>query len=259
MNLGTPITAKINIIRYNIQDILNALNMERLTLPEYEVTEGNTPQVIAKKVRKEWKLEMPVIDNLIAVLESKGIAVASFDFNTERVDSRCVLTKTKYPIIILNSSLLGDRQRFSITYQLGHLIMHTATKVSWERDIKHEANLFAAEFLMPEEEIRKDFENGVTLPILGDLKTKWKASMISLLYRADDLGLLTPNQKRYLIQQFNEQQIRRHEPVELDVPVEKITTIKNWINEVKKQQQLNDNEMASLLHLKTEEYMELYS
>ena len=257
-SLLTPLNAKINIIRFSIQNILKTLNIESVELPKYEVTGKDTPQVIAQKVRKEWRLKQPVLDSIIDVLESKGIAVASFDFGTERVDSRCVLTDTKYPIIIFNSSLLGDRQRFSITYQLGHLIMHTATQVSWERDVAHESNLFAAEFLMPEEDIRKDFENGVTLSLLGELKLKWKASMISLLYRADDLGILTPNQKRYLIQQFNEQRMRRREPVELDVPVETTTIIKKWMNEVKKQQELNDYEMASLLHLKIEEYIELY-
>ncbi|MBL0267161.1 MAG: hypothetical protein IPP99_00340 [Chitinophagaceae bacterium] len=56
--------------------------------------------------------------------------------------------------------------------------------------------------------------------MLGELKRKWKVSMIALLYRADDLGLLTPNQKRYLVQQFNQQNIRRREPQELDIPKE---------------------------------------
>ncbi len=257
-SLLTPINAKVNIIRFNIQNVLKKIKIKPINIPKYEVTDKNTPQIIAQKVRKEWKLEKPIIESLITVLEDKGIAVASFDFGTERVDSRCVLTETKYPIIIFNSSLLGDRQRFSITYQLGHLIMHTATKVSWERDVTHESNLFAAEFLMPEANIRKDFENGITLPLLGDLKLKWKASMISLLYRADDLGILTPNQKRYLLQQFNEQKMRRREPVELDLPIEKTTIIKNWLSEVKKQERLDESEIATLLHLNVEEFIELY-
>ena len=42
--------------------------------------------------------------------------------------------------------------------------------------------------------------------------------MIALLYRADDLGFVTANQKRYLLQQFNKLKIRRREPQELDVP-----------------------------------------
>ncbi len=255
----TPISAKVNIIRFHVQYLIKALNISNPELPLFEVTEKTTPQVIAQKVRKTWKIETPVIDDTVKLIEGKGIAVANFDFGTERVDSRCVLTETKYPLIILNKTLLGDRQRFSLAFQLGHLLMHTATNVDWERDIAHEANLFAAEFLMPEKDIRKDFENGITITLLAHLKGKWKASMISLLYRADDLGFLTPNQKKYLIQQFNEQKLRRREPVELDVPVEKPELIRKWIGEVKAKQKLDTKQMAAQLNLSTNEFIELYS
>ena len=186
--LLTPINAKVNIVKFNIQYLLKELNIPNPVLPIHEVSEGNSPSVIAQKVRKAWKMNIAVLGNITALFEEKGIAVTSFDFGTERVDSRCIITETKYPVIILNNTLLGDKQRFSLAYQLGHLIMHTFYDMGWDRDIVHEANLFASEFLMPEKDIRKDFENGLTFPMLGELKKKWKVSMISLLYRADDLG-----------------------------------------------------------------------
>ena len=185
--------------------------------------------------------------------------VTSFNFGSERVDSRCVLTDDKFPIIFYNSSLLGDRQRYSLAYQLGHLIMHTFNKVDWDKDVSHEANLFAAEFLMPEQDIRSDFENGVSIPLLGELKRKWKVSMISLLYRADDLGYITDNQKRYLLQLFNTQKIRRREPVELDVPIETPTMLKTWVKDFKNQEGLGVPGVASLLHLSPNEFIELYN
>jgi Zn-dependent peptidase ImmA (M78 family) len=90
--------------------------------------------------------------------------------------------------------------------------MHMFANLTAERDITHEANLVAAEFLMPEDDIRQDFAEPITLPRLAELKKKWKASMISLLYRADDLGFITANQKKYLVQQFNNQNIRSASP-----------------------------------------------
>ncbi len=257
-SLLTPINAKANIARFNIQFLLDNLNSEKPDLPFIEVSEKDTPIVIAQKVRRIWKLDKPVIENVTSLLESKGILVTSFDFATERVDSRCVLTMTKHPIIIFNQTLLGDRQRFSLAYQLGHLLMHTAFKLSFDQDIAHEANLFAAEFLMPEKDIRKDFDNGITLPLLAELKHKWKASMISLLYRADDLGYLTPNQKRYLVQQFNEQKLRRREPIELDIPIEKPHLVRKLISDIKAKRKLDTKEIASLFHLNTDEFIELY-
>ena len=200
-----------------------------------------------------------VINNLTRTIEDHGIVISSFDFGTERVDSRSILTDDKLPIIFFNKKLLGDRQRFTLAYELGQLIMHTFNSVSPERDISHEANAFAAEFLMPAKYIKEDFKNGITIPILGELKRKWKVSMIALLYRADDLGLVTPNQKRYLIQQFNQLKMRRREPIELDIPPEEPRLIKKWIAEYRSKMKIGVVEMAALLCLNVDEFLELYS
>ena len=83
--------------------------------------------------------------------------------------------------------------------------------------------------------------------------------MIALLYRADHLGLITPNQKRYLIQQFNQLKLKRREPMELDIPKEQRTLIKRWIAEYRTKTKLGTVEMASLFLLNIDEFMELYS
>lgn len=257
--LLTPINAKVNIIRLHIQQITRELKIPTPIIPSLEITESQTPAIVAIQLRKLWKIETPIIENVTELLENKGIAINNFNFGTERVDSRCVLTDDKYPIIFSNDSLLGDRQRFSLVFQLGHLIMHTFNTVDWNRDISHEANLFAAEFLMPEKDIRKDFEEGITVSLLGELKRKWKVSMISLLYRADDLGFITENQKKYIIQQFNELKIRRREPVELDISIEKPAIIRSWLRDIKSNQKIDTKEIASFLHLSTDEFIELYN
>ena len=82
--------------------------------------------------------------------------------------------------------------------------------------------------------------------------------MISILYRADDLGLLTPNQKRYLIQQFNEQKIRRREPMELDVPVENPSLLKNLISYYMKEYEISIKEMAAIFAIPLEDYLDYY-
>lgn len=123
----------------------------------------------------------------------------AFDFGTERVDSRIVLTHSGYPIIVYNKSLLGDRQRFTLAYELGHLVLHSSLSDFGDRDIDHEANLFAAEFLMPANDIRPDFKDGLTIQKLADLKKKWKVSMQALLYRAHDLEGYILQSKNVLI------------------------------------------------------------
>ncbi|MBS1629350.1 MAG: ImmA/IrrE family metallo-endopeptidase [Bacteroidetes bacterium] len=255
----TPINAQVNIIRQNVQFLTRAVNVPLPKLPAVDVSDAVTPQLAAKQVRKSWKIKGAVIDNLIQLLEEHGIAISAFDFNTARVDSRSILTEDNYPIIVYNRNHLGDRQRFTLAHELGHLVMHTFTNLKAEQDITHEANLFAAELLMPETEIRKDLKEALTIPRLAELKRKWKVSMISILYRADDLGYLTPNQKHYLIRQFNNLNIRRREPVELDVAIEQPKLIRRWIAEYKALRKLNTAQVAAALNLNTDEFVQVYS
>jgi Zn-dependent peptidase ImmA (M78 family) len=137
--------------------------------------------------------------------------------------------------------------------------MHPFAEVSAKRDVVHEASCFAAAFLMPKKEIREDFRNGISISLLADLKKKWKVSMISLLYRADDLGFLTPNQKRYLLQQFNQMNIRRREPLELDIKPEQPKLMQRWIANYRSKTKLSTQEMAALLCVHIDEFLELYS
>lgn len=256
----TPINAQINIIRQHVQFLTRELKQPLPKLLTVEVMDATTPQAVANRVRKAWKLKEPVIDNLTQAIEAQGIAISTFDFNTARVDSRSILTEDKYPLIVHNRNHLGDRQRFSLAHELGHLVMHTFVSLAADRDITHEANLFAAELLMPEAAIRKDFnEQPITINRLAELKKKWKVSMISLLYRADDLGYFTPSQKNYLVKQFNNLNIRRREPVELDIAVEQPKLIRRWIADYKAAKKLNTAQVAAALKLSVSEFVEVYS
>jgi Zn-dependent peptidase ImmA (M78 family) len=252
------ITAQINIMRRHVQLIAAAQQLPVPALPVYEITDTNNPEKIAALLRRKWQVPAGPLHNLTALLEAQGIIVCHFDFGTERVDSLSLLTDDQRPIIFMNRRLQGDRQRFTLAYELGHFIMHCFCNVPHQRDVTHEANAFAAAFLLPAKELLPLFAPGITLPLLGELKRHWQQSMIALLYRADDLGLLTPNQKRYLMQQFNQQQIRRREPPELDVPPEQPQLLRRLFTDFCAQQRLTQSALATLLGLYVGELQLLY-
>lgn len=254
-----PIEGQINIYRLNIESLLKALKLPSPKIPILDLKEFGNPIEAAKQLRKIWKMPKGPVTDLIGLVEEKGIIALSFDFGTERVDSRTILTHGGYPLLILNKANLGDRQRFSLAFELGHLVMHQFTLPELKRDIDHEANLFAASFLMPEEEIRKDMVGDISVPKLAELKPKWKVSMQALLFRADDLGLITVNQKKYLLQQFNTLKIRRREPPELDVPREKPLLLRNLIFKYREEQNMSVEEMAAFFHLTHEEFLLKYT
>jgi len=256
--LIAPVNAYANITKKHIEFLKTGLEIDGPKLLTFRVTEEQTPADIAIKVRKLWSLPEGPIENLTELLEKQGIAIMKLDFGTERIDSRSISTDDNHPIICINNALLGDRLRFTLAYELAQLVMHRFDDLPLDRDISHEANAFASEFLMPKKDILKDFPHSITIPLLAQLKKKWKVSMIALLYRADDLGLLTPNQKRYLLQQFNQLQIRRREPLELDIPVEQPRLIKQWIADYQAKTGLGMVHMSALLCLNVDEFMELY-
>lgn len=254
----SQIEANINIARLNFEQLLSAIKFESTKLPILDVNKYGTPQECAKQLRKLWKIERGAIENLSEILEDHNILLLSMNFDTERVDGRCVMVLDSLPLIVTNKNLLGDRLRFTLAYELGHLLMHLYTSPAYDRDLSHEANLFAAELLMPERDIKGDLQD-LSLPKLGDLKRKWKVSMQSLVYRAADLELLSDNQKRYLLQQFNNQNIRRREPKELDVPIEQYRLVRDLLTNYRTKQKLSVAKMASFLHLEQNDFLERYN
>lgn len=259
--LLSPIEANINLYRLNIETLVEKMKLPLANVPVLDIKEYGSPQEAAKQLRKTWKIPKGPVENLLQIVEQHGIFVISFDFGTERVDSRTIMTKDKHPVIVLNKTLFGDRQRFSLAYELGHIFMHAFTMASFDttRDIGHEANLFAAEFLMPENDIKKDFEGTIDIAKLAELKRKWKVSMQSLLYTATDLGFLSNNQKRYLLEIFHSQKIIRREPVELDIQKEKPLLMRNLITQYKSAHRLSVKDLAEMFCLELEEFIERYS
>lgn len=256
--LLTPIDAQINVYGMHVDYLAEKLNLEPVKLPALDVAKMGSPEKCAKQLRKLWNVKEGVVNNLTKIIEGNGIIVYSFNFGTERVDSRSIITKTGQPVIYTNSTLLGDRLRFTLAFELGHLIMHLNAMPDLDRDVNHEANLFASELLMPEKEIKPDFSEQLSLGLLGELKRKWKVSMQTLLFRAEDLGVITYNHKRYLIGQFNKLKIRRREPQTLDIPKEEPHLLDSLLDKYKRKYKMEDEKLASELHLHHKDFVELY-
>lgn len=259
MRLLMQIDANINLYQLNIRDLFQAMHISAPELPLLPLSETQTPNQSATKLRKIWKLPKGAVSNLTEILESHGIITVPVDLETDRVDGRSVLMDDKFPIIFYNKNLLGDRLRFTLAYELGHLVMHTRTQLKRVEDLSHEANMFAAEFLMPATDIEKDFNEDVDIDLLAALKAKWKVSMHALLYRANDLNIITDNQKRYVISKFNALNIRRREPKELDVPIEKGKLLRDRITQYRTKQKMSTKQMAAFFHLQDTEFLYRYN
>ncbi len=155
--------------------------------------------------------------------------------------------------MFVNRESPRDRLRFSLAHELGHMVMHTLPSPN----IEDEADRFAAEFLMPERDIRSDLHD-LTLPRLVLLKRYWRVSMAAILKRAEDIGTITANQARYLWQQMGRAGYRTREPVELDVDGEQPALLQELVRIHQRELGYSRKDMHYLLALNDEELDAIY-
>ena len=225
---------KIEIFR-EIHDYLEEyVDFPKLNLPKiaYE-DDGIDPidndqiEQYAQTLRFYWELGNKPIDNLINIVQKNGIMVSKMQLRMSKLDAFSVWFDNK-PFIFLSSDKdTNARIRFDLAHELGHLLMH-ADYYS-EEDMKdsaicdkleNEADRFAGAFLLPKDSFSKDVFS-TSIDHFVQLKAKWKASIGSMIYRCDTLGLLSSNQIKYLKDQMTTRVYWRREPLDKEMPVEK--------------------------------------
>lgn len=106
----------------------------------------------------------------------------------------------------------GDRDRFTLAHELGHLVLHSFRQ---SEDPELEADLFAGAFLLPEQPMRDTLPGDATLKALARMKAVWGVSIQAMLMRANTLELLSPEREATLWKQLSARGWRRDEPVEV--------------------------------------------
>lgn len=148
--------------------------------------------------------------SVIDCIESAGGIVFDCEFRSRKVDgiSKWPQDDNVPPVFLINGDIPGDCQRFTLSHEIGHIVLHHRPC----EDAESEADAFASEFLMPEEEIEGGLE-GLTLTGAAELKPLWSVSIAALVRRAFDLGKITERKFRYLNMQISSLGYRECEPL----------------------------------------------
>ncbi len=156
------------------------------------------------------------IENLIRRIEHAGVIVLALPHARDPVDafSAWVGVHQEIPCIATLSGAPGDRQRFSVAHELGHLVLHRAMR-GGATLMEDEANRFASEFLTPRVAMETEISRPVTLTSLQELKKRWRVSMRSLVNRAYEVEVVTARQRSYLFKKLNAAFGGRGEPTQL--------------------------------------------
>lgn len=248
------IDALTNIIRLHIKSLLKSVEGLDTRIPYYDIDEYCDPNQIAGMVRQAWCIPRGPVDSVTKYLEKAGIIVVHCDFETRLIDGITMNCGDRLPpVIFVNKEITGDRLRFTLAHELGHIIMHKFPSEKMEE----EANMFASEYLMPASDIKPNLAY-LTLHKLADLKLHWKVSMAALVYRATALGMITPRQSQYLFMQLSKAGYKTREPVELDVPKEVPVLLRKIIDVHVNDLNYSVEEIAKILHVEESELYDYY-
>ena len=141
----------------------------------------------------------------------------------------------------------GDRQRFTLSHELGHLVL--SHKLDKSLDDEKAANRFAGAFLVPASEAIKELgesRSWLEPAELCILKHAYGLSMRGWIYRASDLNILNQYAARNMWEYFHRNQWVKVEPGE-PLPPEKPKLFKQLVFHALGEELIGESKAAELL------------
>ena len=209
------------LVGYIIDQMADSVEFPPFALNALDLEDGYTPELAAKYVRKRMGVREGAVKDICATLERFGIIIVEQVYDTDEFDGVSFFTDKGFPVIVINQAFSNDRKRFTLAHELGHIIMHIPDHIAIPnyRNVEKEAHQFAAEFLMPEAEIRGALY-GLKPSHLMPLKQYWLTSMASIVRRANDLECIDANRYKLLNTELSRRGYKKKEPgnVCIDTP-----------------------------------------
>jgi Zn-dependent peptidase ImmA (M78 family)/transcriptional regulator with XRE-family HTH domain len=196
-----------------------------VSLPARPIHSLEQVEEVALELRKNWSLGLDPIENLTQLLEDQGVKVGSVS-GFEHFDA-CTFMADGVPVIVTKAELPGDRQRFNLGHELGHLSLLVEVGL----DAEAACHRFVGAFLAPESAVRFELGSRRTTLDMNELyllKQKYGLSMQAWIFRAKDLGIISENAAARLFKHFRVNGWQRHEPGEA-LPTERPVRMERMI------------------------------
>lgn len=181
---------------------LPPVSLPEIDLPDDDVADDTIVEA-ALLTRQAWGIEPGPIPSVVQALEAHGIIAMRLPPGTDTAVDAFSTFAGRRPLVFL-SPVKDDkaRSRFDAAHELGHVLLHPDTEPG-SKLVEHQAHRFAAEFLMPHDEIVNDLPRRIDWPVFHDLKRHWGVSLRALVYRAHSLGRLSEASYRRANQQLS--------------------------------------------------------
>jgi Zn-dependent peptidase ImmA (M78 family) len=159
----------------------------------YVVKDLKDVELAAHKLRDDWKLGNDPIPNFSEFLEDRGIKTIYFILPASVAGVTCFVNREglrKVPVIVINEDITGERQRFTLAHELGHLVLDNQSKIENENI----CNYFAGAFLMPDRILWATLgkhRSSISVGELISLKTFFGVSIQAIVFRCKNLGIIS--------------------------------------------------------------------
>lgn len=214
---------------------------------------------IADEVRSFWKLGLNPIPDVIDVFESNGIRVFDIDENVDNnFDGLATSIEGKH-IIVISKGWPGDRQRFTLAHELGHIVLANRLNKSIEMDDEKAANRFAGAFLLPKYAIKEELgetRNFIEIQELSLLKQEYGISMQGAFIRAYQTNIIEQKQYSILWRMFKSKGWLEKEPGK-QLPSEKSHMFNQLVFHALAENFIGESKAAELLDMSISEFYKI--
>lgn len=245
--------------RFELESFFPKLPIKPFELPKKlkaEINDLNEIDEIANQLRKSWKIGLSPIADLVDLLESNGIRVFIIE---DSIDNKFdgLATKIKeQPIIVISSDWPGDRQRFTLAHELGHLVLHNRLKNELDKEEEKAADRFAGSFLLPTYAIKEELgekRNFIEPRELSLLKQEYGISMQGVIFRATHSGIITSKQSGPLWGMFKKRGWLLKEPGK-EYPSEESHIFKQLIFHALAEEFIGESKAAELMDMSVNQF-----
>lgn len=211
----------------------------------------------AEAVRQAWNLGFDPIPDLIDLFETQGIRVFRIDLEGTNPEFDGLAAKAgQLPILVVASNWPGDRQRFTLAHELGHLML--AGRLAGDLEAERACNRFAGAFLAPRPALLQELgphRSSIEPKELALLKEEFGLSMAGLLHRAQELGIVSASWRAGQARQFREKGWNITEPGN-PYPAEKTHVFEQLVFHALAEGYIGESKAAELMQIRLEELRE---
>ncbi len=167
----------------------------------YPVDSMSDADRAARALRVHWGLGLDPIPSLVELVEERGIKIHVLPLSNIHGLTANARTESghQFPVIVINSNDTGERQRFTVAHEVGHMAMSVGKTMDEEKA----SHRFAGAFLLPAEVIWSEIgkrRKSISWPELFALKQIFGVSVQAIVYRCKDLGIISHSLYRGLFE-----------------------------------------------------------